>query len=69
MADRWIHLAILSDDKSGGQAVTNCRQRRLRKRSVFEWPYLYLLALYKKDNETIQFVTDTIARYYKNAFD
>lgn len=75
MADLMdIHLAILSDDKkTAGRLLDelSAKEAELRRRSVFEYcAYLYLLALYKKDNETIQFVTDTIARYYlRNAFD
>ena len=41
------------------------QETTLRKQSTIEYcAYLYLLALYKKDDDTIQYVTDTISRYY-----
>lgn len=63
-----IHLAILSEKNrlaaellnefSGGEAV-------LRKQSTLYYSaYLYLLALYRKDEDIIRFSADTIRRYY-----
>lgn len=63
-----IHLAILSENKRTAAKLLDELSKEevpLRKRSIFEYcAYLYLLALYKRDEETIQYVTDTIGRYY-----
>lgn len=63
-----IHLALLSDRKRiVAQLLDEISQEEttLRKRSTFEYcAYLYLWALYRKDDETIRYVTDTINRYY-----
>lgn len=63
-----IHLAIISENKRVSAELLNElseQEATLRKKSVFEYcAYLYLLALYKKDDDTIRYVTDTISRYY-----
>ncbi|TAH74949.1 MAG: hypothetical protein EWM47_00775 [Anaerolineaceae bacterium] len=63
-----IHLAVLSDNKRMAAKLLDelsKEETSLRKRSTFEYcAYLYLLALFKRDDETIQYVTDTISRYY-----
>ena len=63
-----IHLAILSDNNKMAAKLLDelsKEETSLRKRSTFEYcAYLYLLALFKRDDETIQYVTDTISRYY-----
>lgn len=63
-----IHLAILSDNKKMAaqllEELAN-EEAALRRKSTFEYcAYLYLLALYRKDEDTIRHVTDTISRYY-----
>lgn len=63
-----IHLAILSDkNKEAAKLLEELSKEEisLRKRSTFEYcAYLYLLALFKRDDETIRYVTNTISRYY-----
>lgn len=63
-----VHLAILSENRRmAGQLLEDLAKEEaaIRRRSIFEYcAYLYLLALYRKDEETIQYVTDTISRYY-----
>lgn len=63
-----IHLAVLSENKRiAAQLLEEISKEEssLRKRSTFEYcAYLYLLALFKKDDDTIRYVTDTISRYY-----
>lgn len=63
-----IHLAILSDNKRTATKLLDELSKEevsLRKRSTFEYcAYLYLLALFKRDDDTIQYVNDTISRYY-----
>ena len=62
------HLAILSDNSRVAAKLLDDLSKEeisLRKGSTFEYcAYLYLLALYKRDEETIQYATDTIGRYY-----
>ncbi|NLJ96487.1 MAG: hypothetical protein GX321_04980 [Clostridiales bacterium] len=62
------HLAIISDNKREAAKLLeeiSQQETTLRKQSTIEYcAYLYLLALYKKDDDTIQYVTDTISRYY-----
>ena len=63
-----IHLAILSENRKMATQLLeelSKEEASLRKRSTFEYcAYLYLMALFRKDDETIRFVTDTISRYY-----
>lgn len=65
-----IHLAIILDNKRLAAKLLDEiseQEATLRKKSVFEYcAYLYLLALYKKDDDTIQYVTETISRYYSS---
>jgi hypothetical protein len=62
------HLAIISENKKVAAELLEelaKEEASIRKRSVFEYcAYLYLLALYKRDEDNIQYVTDTISRYY-----
>ncbi len=62
------HLAVLSaNNRMAAKLLDELSKEEtsLRKRSIFEYcAYLYLLALFKRDDETIQYVTDTIGRYY-----
>lgn len=69
-----IHLAILSDNKRTASQLLDelsKEEAQLRRRSAFEYcAYLYLLSLFKKDDETIRYVTDAISRYYlRGSFD
>lgn len=63
-----IHTAILSDNKKTAAQLLEDLAREeaaLRRTSVLEYcAYLYLLALYRKDEEAICRATDTISRYY-----
>lgn len=65
-----IHLAIILDNKRLATKLLDEiseQEASLRKKSVFEYcAYLYLLALYKKDDDTIHYVTETISRYYSS---
>lgn len=62
------HLAILSNNKRVAAKLLDelsMEEKSLRKHQVFEYSaYLYMKALYMRDDDTIQFVTDTISRYY-----
>lgn len=63
-----IHLALLSENKRIAAKLLDEISKEevsLRKRSTIEYcAYLYLLALFKRDDDTIRYVTDTISRYY-----
>jgi len=63
-----IHAALLAEDRKKASLLLEDLSEEepvLRRRSVFEYcAYLYLLALYRKDEDTIRHVTDTISRYY-----
>lgn len=63
-----IHLAIISDRKrAAGQLLDEMAKEEsaLRKKSTLDYcAYLYLDALYHKDDETIKHASDTISRYY-----
>lgn len=65
-----IHLSIISDNKRLAAKLLeeiSLQEATLRKESTIEYcAYLYLLALYKKDDDTIQYVTNTISRYYSS---
>lgn len=64
------HLSIITDNKrEASKLLEEMSQQEvaIRKKSTIEYcAYLYLLALYKKDDNTIQYVTDTIGRYYSS---
>ena len=68
-----IHLAIIADNNKLAAKLLDeigVEEAALRQKSVFEYcAYLYLLALYKKDDTTIQYVADTISRYYSSNSD
>lgn len=63
-----LHAAILSDDRNTAALLLeelSAQEAAIRKNSVFEYcAYLYLWALYRKDEDTISRVTDIIGRYY-----
>ncbi|MBH1941514.1 hypothetical protein I5677_11475 [Mobilitalea sibirica] len=65
-----IHLAIISGkSKVAGQLLEELAKNEviLRKKSTVEYcAYLYLDALYHKDEDTIRYVTDTIRRFYSS---
>ena len=63
-----LYAAILSDNKKTAamllEELSN-EESYLRRNSIFEYcAYLYLLALYRKDEDTVSRVADTIGRYY-----
>ncbi len=62
------HAAILAEDRQKAALLLEelgKEEVNLRRKSVFEYcAYLYLLALYKKDEDTVRNVTENISRYY-----
>lgn len=65
-----LHLAILSDNKRLATRLLDelsAQEQTLRAEHTTAYcTYLYLLALFKKDEETTLHATDTIRRYYLN---
>ncbi len=63
-----LHLAVVSENKRLAVGLLERLSReedKLREDSTFEYcAYLYLKALYKKDDETIRSVTDIINKIY-----
>lgn len=63
-----IYAAILSNDKKTAAFLLEDLSEEeddMKERSAVEYcAYLYLLALYWKDDKTIKYVADTIGRYY-----
>jgi hypothetical protein len=67
-----LHMAIISGQgKMAEQLLTEFTQKAelIRKSSVLEYcAYLYLDALYKKQDEAINAATEQIRRYYNNGY-
>ncbi len=66
-----VHLALISDKRDKAAKILeemSSKDIGLRRSSAFEYcAYLYLLALYAKDRETIDYATKTIKSYYLRA--
>lgn len=62
------HAAILSDDRQTAALLLEelgKEEAYIRRKSGFEYcAYLYLVALYKKDEDTVRNATEIISRYY-----
>lgn len=66
------HLAIISGKESKAKQFLEEFEKEkavLSMKSVFEFcAYLYLDALYQKDEETIKYAAETIRHYYENGY-